>query len=110
MAPAPSHWQSALPGRNSLVLDSISNEQSRFVLIVRTDKVPRYPECHRSSNSYHSKYIGAVPDLPWQGREVQLRLILRRFRCRNVRCVRKVFAERIPGVVRCYARRTEPIT
>lgn len=107
MAPPPSHSQSALPGRMSLVLDSISEEQSRFVLNVRTDKVPRCPECHRSSNSYHSKYIRTVQDLPWQGREVQLRVILRRFRCRNVRCVRKVFAERIPDVVRSYARRTD---
>jgi transposase len=107
MAPPPSHSQSALPGRNSLVLDSILEEQSRFVLNVRTDQAPRCPECRRSSSSYHSKYSRTVQDLPWQGREVQLRVILRRFRCRNVRCVRKVFAERVPGVVRCYARRTE---
>ena len=107
MAPPPSHSQSALPGRNSLVLDSISEEQSRFVLNVRTDNVPRCPECRRSSSSYHSKYIRTVHDLPWQGREVKLRLILRRFRCRNVRCVRKVFAERVPDVVRRYARRTD---
>ncbi len=107
MAPPPSHSQSALPGRNSLVLDSISEEQSRFVLNVRSEQVPQCPECRRSSSSYHSKYIRTVHDLPWQGREVQLRVILRRFRCRNVRCVRKVFAERVPDVVRCYARRTD---
>jgi transposase len=107
MAPPPSHSQSALPGRNSLVLDSILEEQSRFVLNVRTDQIPRCPECRRRSNSYHSKYIRTVQDLPWQGREVQLRLLLRRFRCRNVRCIRKVFAERVPDVVRRHGRRTE---
>ena len=73
MAPPPSHSQAALPGRNSLVLDSISEEQSRFVLNVRSEQAPQCPDCRRSSSSYHSRYIRTVHDLPWQDRVVQLR-------------------------------------
>ena len=46
----------------------------------------------------------------WQGRAVQLCIRVRRFRRRNRRCRRKVFAERLPDVVERFGRRTTRLT
>ena len=45
-------------------------------------------------------------DLPWQGRQVEIHLQTRRFRCRNKECDRKIFAERLPAVATPKARET----
>ena len=59
------------------------------------------PEC-----LYHSRYTRRMRDLPWQGRQVEIHLQTRRFRCRNEQCGRKVFAERLPAVAARKARET----
>ena len=46
-----------------------------------------------------------LQDLPWQGLTVQIRLRVRRFRCRNRDCPRKVFTERVEGIP-SYLRQT----
>jgi transposase len=48
-----------------------------------------------------------LADLPWQGIPVRVRLHVRRFFCDEFSCQRAIFAERLPGVVAHYARRTE---
>jgi transposase len=45
-------------------------------------------------------------DLPWQGRQVEIHLQTRRFRCRNRKCSRKIFAERLSAVAIPKARQT----
>lgn len=47
-----------------------------------------------------------VAALPWAGWGVRLELHVRRFFCRNSECKRRIFTERVPGVVAPYARRT----
>ena len=44
--------------------------------------------------------------MPWQGRTVELHLRIRRFRCANIACPRRLFAERLPEVTVPKARRT----
>jgi len=46
-------------------------------------------------------------DLPADGRTVNIQLVVRRVRCKNPSCRRRVFAERFPRLVRTHARRTE---
>jgi hypothetical protein len=104
-----SHSQAVLPGSNLLVLESINDEQTHFVLNVRSEQNARCPLCSHVSNAFHSRYTRIVQDLPWQGRQVQLRVDVRRFRCRNRCCGRKIFAEQLPDVVRQYARRTNRV-
>ncbi|HZU44178.1 MAG TPA: ISL3 family transposase [Terriglobales bacterium] len=67
------------------------------------------PECGSPSRSRHSHYLRKLQDLPWQGMPVQIRLCVRRFRCRNPDCKRTVFAERLPGIARPYGRRTDRV-
>src|SRR4051812_30240028 len=47
-----------------------------------------------------------LADLPWQGRTVRLHLQVRRLRCPNDACPRRIFAERLPELTTPKARRT----
>src|SRR5690606_38578899 len=65
------------------------------------------PLCGRVSRRKHSRYTRFLMDLPADGRTVNIHLTVRRFRCNNPACRRRVFAERFPQFVRPHARRTE---
>ncbi len=64
------------------------------------------PLCATPSTRVHSHYQRQPTDLPWGA--VMLRLILRvrRFRCPVPACPRRIFTERLPHLLRPYARRT----
>jgi transposase len=47
-----------------------------------------------------------LADLPWSGYRVAWRLRVRKLFCRNAICPRRIFTERLPGVVAPWARRT----
>ena len=66
----------------------------------------RCPECGRTSRVVHSRYRRHPSDLPSMGRRVRVDLRVRRFYCRNPRCTRRTFAERLPELVMPHARRT----
>jgi transposase len=65
------------------------------------------PVCGQPSQREHSRYIRRPSDLPCGGRALRLELTVRRFFCDNAACARQTFAERLAGVVRVSARRTE---
>ena len=54
----------------------------------------------------HSRYRRKPADLPSLGRRVGVSLRVRRFYCRNAKCARRTFAERLPELVAPHARRT----
>src|ERR1700733_2951033 len=54
------------------------------------------PTCFTRSKSRHSRYRRKLRDLPVQGSPVMMDLQVGRWRCRNSRCVRKIFTERVP--------------
>ena len=64
------------------------------------------PLCDRPSARLHSHYRRRLADLPWQGRTVELRVRVRRFRCATATCLRRIFVERLPTVAIPKARRT----
>jgi transposase len=66
----------------------------------------RCPLCGRRSRRLHSRYFRTLADSPVAGRAVQLRVQVRRFRCANPACRRRIFAERLPQLAADYARRT----
>lgn len=63
------------------------------------------PCCHQPSGCIHSRYWRKLADLPCSGRQVFWHLQVRRFRCRNTSCQRKIFVERLPHVAPAYTRR-----
>ena len=56
------------------------------------------PTCGTGSDHVHSHYWRTIADLPWQGRQIVLRVQVRRFRCRH--CGSHIFAERLPEIAR----------
>src|SRR5215207_4250051 len=68
------------------------------------------PLCRVPSSAIHSRYVRTLADLPWQGRRVQIRLVVRRFRCSNCDCPRKVFCERLVDAAQPHARTTYRLT
>ena len=64
------------------------------------------PTCGSASWRVHSNYLRKLRDLPSHGRAVMILVSARRFRCLNVACVRKTFAERLEDAL-VYARRTK---
>lgn len=68
--------------------------------------VAECPSCGSSSKRLHSNYVRKLRDLPSHGRAVMIQLSARRFRCVNVACGRKTFAERLGDAVTS-ARRTK---
>ncbi len=70
----------------------------------------RCPSCEMRSDRIHGTYVRTLADLAWQGTPVRLRLKVRRFRCDAARCARRTFTERLPVLVRPYARRTRRMT
>ena len=55
------------------------------------------PKCATPSTSIHDHRVVKAKDDPIRGKAVFLKVIKRRFRCRNRRC-KKVFTEPIPGI------------
>ena len=94
----------SMPVQSQLLVEDIDHQEQMIVIRVRSTQPPRCPACTSDEVSYHSRYNRQLRDLPWQGRQVQLCLQTRRFRCRNGACRRKIFAERLPGVAASRAR------
>ena len=68
------------------------------------------PDCGRASSAVHSRYRRRPADLPSLGRRVYVGLRVRRFYCRNAKCARRTFAERLPELVAPHARRTDRLS
>jgi transposase len=96
-----------LSGFPGLDLENISIDAETISLCVAsTQPEADCPICGSGSGRLHSHYERTVSDLPWAGRAVRISLRVRRFRCANRGCPRRIFAERLPSVVEPYARKT----
>lgn len=90
-----------------LRLRQVVVEDNALILVVGpTRRTAICPLCRRRSARMHRSYQRALVDLPWGGRPVHLRLSVRRFRCLNPECARRIFAERFPRLAAPFARRT----
>ncbi|MFO0802800.1 MAG: ISL3 family transposase [Gemmataceae bacterium] len=65
------------------------------------------PVCASRSPRTHSRYRRTIADLPFGGRTCVLRLVVRRFRCTNAGCERRIFCERFPKWLGSHARATD---
>jgi transposase len=91
-----------------LCIDGLDAAPTGLVLTVAAKaRAARCPGCGERSRRVHSRYGRTVRDLPWGELPVRLRLRVRRFFCDAPACPRRIFTERLPGVVAPYARRTD---
>ncbi len=90
-----------------ITIDSIDPSANELVIRIACDfpSMP-CPECQQRSARIHSRYQRLIADLPCAGRNVILALTLRKFVCGTSTCPRKIFTERLPGLVESYARMT----
>jgi transposase len=64
------------------------------------------PRCGSTTSRLHSRYRRTLRDLPWGPLPVRVILKVRRFRCAQRTCARRIFTERLPEVAAPYARST----
>jgi transposase len=64
------------------------------------------PLCTTPTQRIHSHYERTLADLPWAQYCVRLQLRVRKWFCRNRRCHRRIFTERLPTVAAPWARCT----
>ena len=83
-----------------------ADEQSLIAIVAATSPEGCCPLCQCRTACVHSRYTRVVADLPWAGWGVRLEVHVRRFFCQKPACKRRIFTERLPGVVAPYARRT----
>jgi len=78
------------------------------LMITLTSLAPlaRCPLCATLSSRIHSRYRRRAADLPWGAVTLHLLLCVRRFHCAVRDCPRRIFTERLPHLLRPYARRT----
>jgi transposase len=73
-------------------------------------KRSRCSSCQTPSEHVHSSSTRTLTDVPCIGRRVVLQVRVRKFRCTNDLCARRVFAERFPDFVQPKARKTTRAT
>jgi hypothetical protein len=93
------------PAPNLKVLAVERNETNWIVVVDGLDHAT-CPVCGIQSISRHSSYRRTLQDLSAQGKPVSVRVRMTRWRCRNDRCERRIFAERLPELTAPFARRT----
>jgi transposase len=91
---------SLLPKVPGLKLENAAIDVENVSLTLASTSVPvACPVCGQNTSRLHSHYGRTMADLPWGGRRVRLFLNVRKFRCPQKRCPRRVFTERLPDLV-----------
>jgi transposase len=106
--PAPRIAELLLPEVDFLRLDDVViGEEGVTIRVTCQQAAACCPDCGQASQREHSWYTRRPSDLPCVGRKLRLEIRVRRFFCDNGCCARTTFVERLPGVVKAFARRTE---
>jgi transposase len=98
-----------LPKATPLQLDTweIDEAHAQITLLISSAQTAaRCPACNIPARYVHSHYTRTLADLPWGGYGITWQLRVRKFFCRRPTCPRRLFTERLPGVVVPWARRT----
>jgi Transposase/zinc-finger of transposase IS204/IS1001/IS1096/IS1165 len=86
---------------------SIDEPQAQVILLISSTQAnARCPGCDVPARHIHSRYIRTLADLPWGSYGITWRLRVRKLFCRNPACARRIFTERLPGLVAPWAQRT----
>lgn len=100
-----------LPDVDLLRLEAVTLEDDAIRFVLSTiQTAPCCPGCRQPARRVHSGYVRSPADLPCGGVPLRLELYVRRFHCDAPQCARRIFTERLPGVLEPYARRTSRLT
>lgn len=96
-----------LPPDDHIKFQSLIIDAPRLILVAAMiSNSSTCPDCSAPTQRIHGHYPRTLADLPWATAPIELRVIVRRFRCRTCSCRRQTFAERLPTVAPRYARTT----
>lgn len=95
-SPDPEHLQ---------ILEMEVRDEAIVVHATTTSKGALCPLCQHSSERIHSHYVRTLADLPCSGLPVRWSIQVRRYKCLNTSCARKIFVERLHPGAPAYARR-----
>ncbi|WP_329027667.1 ISL3 family transposase [Streptomyces sp. NBC_00690] len=102
--------QMVFSGISPLVIEDVVDEGGRVVVRARTPKEPApCPACGVPSGQVHGYHWRKVADVPVDGRQIVLRVRVRRLVCPTRGCC-QTFREQVPGVLQRYQRRTTRLT
>jgi transposase len=100
-----------LPDADRLRLDAVTLEDNALRLVLSTiQSAPCCPVCRQPAGRVHSAYVRSPADLPCGGVPLRLELHARRLHCDAPQCPRRIFTERLPGVLEPHAQRTLRLT
>ncbi len=83
------------------------SEDTVLVHLYATLPTAPCPQCGTPGSRIHSRYQRTIADLAFGQRHLLLKLLVRKWICRESSCSQRIFAERFPGLVRQYARMTD---
>ena len=91
-----------------LSVERIEIGSDKIIAVARSpSKTSFCPSCGRASSRVHSRYQRTLIDLPAHGRTVEIKVMVRRFRCARPICSQTIFAERLDeSITTPFARRT----
>src|SRR4051794_26475416 len=96
-----------LPPDDHLKFQSLIIDEPRLILVAAMiSHSSMCPDCRQPTDHIHGCYQRTLADLPWATAPIELRLIVRRFRCPTCTCHRQTFTERLPKIAPRYARTT----
>ena len=98
-----------LPDSAALALVSVEvNEEAKMITATAktTGSVANCPVCGHPADQVHSTYLRTLADLPCSGQRVRWLVQVCRFWCKNTKCQRIIFTERLPTCAPTHARRT----
>jgi transposase len=75
--------------------------------VTSTQQVVPCPVCAVFTPRVHSRDTRTLADLPWGTVRVRWQLRVRKCVCTNAQCSRRIFTERLPGVVAPWAQQTQ---
>jgi transposase len=107
--PLPDVLARLLPDATLLHLEACEVDETAAQITLRVQSIQTSapcPLCATPARRIHSDYTRILADLPWAQYRVRLQLCVRKWFCRNRRCCRRIFTERLPTIAAPWARRT----
>ena len=96
-----------LPHLAGVIVEKVTVAAGLLLVTARTKAAAAVcPKCGTASGRVHSRYSRRLADAAVGGRQVEIRLTVRRFSCQAPGCERKIFSEQVEGLTARYARKT----
>ncbi|WP_425515977.1 transposase family protein [Rhizobium changzhiense] len=95
------------PGPRVKVLGITLQDEGYWVVSAAAKPVGICQDCGTRSQHRHGWHHRRLRDLPVQGQSMKIKLALNRWQCRDRRCGRRTFTDRLPEIAAPYLRRTE---